>query len=159
LRQISQLPVCAQKAIAQPVKRAHPHAAHVHGQHGRQTREHFFGRLVGKRHRQNATRRHLPRLHKPRNARRQHPRLARARARQDEGMRLRQGHRRRLFVVEALEQGGCVGGRMHAGIVERLGMRNQGKRLKPSRVNSVLLRWQRFGALCQLFVFGIDSTL
>ena len=43
LRQAGELPVRAQKAIAQTVECANPHAAHGHRQHGGQAREHFFG--------------------------------------------------------------------------------------------------------------------
>jgi hypothetical protein len=50
LRQVGQLVVRAQEAVAQAVEGADPHAAHVDGQHRRQPRHHFLGGLVGEGH-------------------------------------------------------------------------------------------------------------
>ena len=53
-RQAGIFVVHAQKAVAKPVKRAEPHAAHVYRNHGREPRLHFFGGFIGKRYRHNA---------------------------------------------------------------------------------------------------------
>ena len=110
LGQVGQLPMGAQKSIAQAMEGANPHAPHIHRQHGRQTGQHLFGRLVGEGHRQHPGRCALPALQQPSNAGGQHPGFARARARQDERVLARQGHRSALLGVEALQQG-RVGGR------------------------------------------------
>ena len=70
--QIGQLVMRAQKAVAQAVKGANPHAAYIHRQHAGQTQQHFLGGLVGEGHRQNATGSHLAGLQQPGDARGQH---------------------------------------------------------------------------------------
>ena len=47
------LKVSAKHAIAQTVKRPHPHAARVHRNGGLNTGEHFLGGFIGKRDREN----------------------------------------------------------------------------------------------------------
>ena len=74
-----------QKAITQPVKRAHPHPAGVNRQLHADAREHFLSRFIGKRHRQQPAWAGLPRLNQPRNAGGQHTRFAATRARQHQG--------------------------------------------------------------------------
>ena len=76
-RQAGQLVVGPQKAVAQAVEGADPHAAYVDGQHGLQAHHHFLGGLVGESHRQNAAGRDLARLQQPGDAGRQHPGFAR----------------------------------------------------------------------------------
>ena len=51
--QIGQFVMRTQKAVAQAMKRANPHAAYIHRQHAGQAGQHLFGSLVGKRHCQN----------------------------------------------------------------------------------------------------------
>ncbi|MPM61990.1 hypothetical protein SDC9_108855 [bioreactor metagenome] len=115
LRQLRGLIVGAQQTVAQAVKRAYPHAAHVVGQHGRQAREHLLGGLVGEGHGHDGAGRGLPGLQQPGNARGQHARLARAGTRQNQRMARRQGHCGQLLIVEAGQQG-RVRGEVGAGI-------------------------------------------
>ena len=72
-----------QEAIAQAVKGTNPHTAHIDWQHRAQSREHFFGSFIGKRHRHHATGRDLPGLHEPGDSRGQHAGLTRASTRQN----------------------------------------------------------------------------
>ena len=81
----------AQHAVAQPVKRAHPHAAYIDSQHRRQTREHFLRRLIGKRHRQNAMRADRAGADQISDARGQHARLAATRSGENQRGLVRQG--------------------------------------------------------------------
>ena len=104
LRQARIAPMRAQKAIAQPVESADPHAAHIDRQHRRQARQHFLGGLVGEGHGQDAGRAHPPLLDQPGDACGQHPGLARARAGQDERRFVGQRDRGALFFVERIEQ-------------------------------------------------------
>ena len=104
LRQPRQFVMCAQKAIAQSVERTNPHAAHIHGQHRRETRNHFLGGLIGKGYRQNAARRGIAVLEQPRNARGEHAGLARSGTGKNQRMALRQRDGGKLLVVEALQQ-------------------------------------------------------
>ena len=99
----------SQHAVAQAMKRAHPHAARVDGQHGRQTGLHLLGGLVGEGHRHDAGRRDLARLQQPRDARGQHARLAGTRPGQNEQRPLRGRDSRQLLGVEPLEQAGGMG--------------------------------------------------
>ena len=105
LRQARSLVVRAQKAVAQPVEGANPHAAHVHRQHGGEARHHFLGGLVGEGDGQNAAGRSVAVLQQPRDAGGEHARLARARARQNQGVPVGQGDGGELFGVEASQQG------------------------------------------------------
>ncbi len=84
LRQAGVAVMCAQQPVAQAVKGADPHAAHVDRQHRRDARQHLLGGLVGERDRQNALRPDLAGLDQPRDARGQHTCLAGARAREDQ---------------------------------------------------------------------------
>ena len=81
----------------------HPHAAHIHWQHARQTRQHLFRRLVGEGDGQHTARRNLTGLQQPSDAGREHAGFARTSTRQDKRMVSRQSHCSRLFVVEALQ--------------------------------------------------------
>jgi hypothetical protein len=86
------------------MKCANPHPAHIHRQHARQTRKHFFGGLVGKRHSHHATGRDLPGLHEPRDARGEHASFTRACARQNQGVLVGQSNGSKLLGVEVVEQ-------------------------------------------------------
>ena len=103
-RQTRSAPVGAQKPVTQPVKGAHPKAAHINRHHSRQAREHLSRRFIGKGDRQNALRRHLPRLHQPSNARGQHPRFARTSPRQNQAMLGWQTHRLPLRLIQPRQQ-------------------------------------------------------
>ena len=103
-RQARQLVVGTQKAVAQAVKRADPHAAHVHRQHAGEPGHHLFGRLVGEGHRHHAARSYLPGLQQPGNAGGEHPRFARPGAGEDERVLGRQGDGGSLLGVQANEQ-------------------------------------------------------
>ena len=71
--------------------------------------QHFFGRFVGKGHRQDAARRHLPGLQQPGNAGGQHPGFSRARAGQNERVGGRQSDRSQLLWIKILQErrAGC----------------------------------------------------
>ena len=103
-RQIGQLVVRPQEAVAQAVKGANPHAAYIDRQHRRQAGQHFLGRFVGEGHRQNAAGRHLTGLQQPGDARGQHAGLARTGTRQDQGMRGRQRDGGELLWIEVVQQ-------------------------------------------------------
>ena len=118
LRQIGQLVMRAQKAVAQAVEGADPHAAHVDRQHAGQARHHLLGGLVGEGHGQHAGRRYLAGLQQPGDAGGQHPRLARAGAGQDQRVFGRQRDGGALLRVEVVQQfAGSVGIRNHDAIV------------------------------------------
>ena len=102
LRQVGQLVVRTQQAVAQAVEGADPHAAHIDGQHGRQPHEHLLGGLVGERDGEDATRGDLPGLQQPGDTRSEHPGLARARARQNQCVFPRQRDGGELLGVEVL---------------------------------------------------------
>ena len=102
LRQPGGFPVRAQQAVAQAVEGAHPHAAHVDGQHGLQARQHFLGGLVGEGDGHQPAGAHLAGLHEPGHARGQHPCFARTGPRQHQRMAVAQGDGFELFGVEAL---------------------------------------------------------
>ena len=104
LRQTGIAVMRAQKTVAQSVKGAHPHAARINRQHRTDAREHFLGSFVGKCHRQQPGRTHLPRLDKPRDARGQHARFAAARAGEDQCRLVRQRDRLVLPLIEAAEK-------------------------------------------------------
>ena len=91
LRQIGLAVMRAQHAVAQPVKRAHPHPTRIDGQHGRKARQHLLGRFVGKSHRQNALRTDHACADQISDARGQHTRLAAARSGQNQRGLVRQG--------------------------------------------------------------------
>ncbi len=99
LRQVGQLVVRAQKTVAQPMKGANPHTANIDRQHGRQPHQHLLGGLVRKSDRQNAAGRDLAGLQQPGDAGGEHPGLARASAGQNQRVRSRQRHRRKLLGV------------------------------------------------------------
>ena len=105
LRQIGGLEVRAQKAVAQAMKGANPHAPCVDGQHRGQADDHFFGRLVGKRNRQYAALRHIAVLQQPSDARGQHPCFARTGTGQYQRVLGRQGDGGALLGVERAEHG------------------------------------------------------
>ena len=84
LRQVRQLPVRPQETVAQAMKGADPHAAHVDRQHGGEPRHHLFRGLVGEGHRQNAAGGGLPGLQQPGDTGGEHAGLARARTRQNQ---------------------------------------------------------------------------
>ena len=109
LRQVGGFPVRPQQPVAQAVEGTHPHAAHVHRQHGLQAGQHFLGGLVGKGDGQQPARPHLAGLHQPGHARGQHPRLARPRPRQHQRMRAPQRDSSQLLGVQPLQQGGNGG--------------------------------------------------
>ena len=114
LRQVGQLEMCPQKAVAQAVKRANPHAMHVDGQHGREARHHLLGGLVGKGHGQHPGRRDLAGLQQPGNARGQHPGLARTGPGQNQRVLGWQRDGGALLGIERVQEGGfkaAVGGR------------------------------------------------
>ena len=102
LRQIGQLVVRPQKPVAQAVKGADPHAAHVDRQHGREPRHHLLGSFVGKGHSHHATGRNLATLQQPGNAGGEHPRLARASTRQNKRVLIGQRHGSGLLRVKCL---------------------------------------------------------
>ena len=102
LGQIGHFVMRPQKAVAQAMKGADPHAARVHRQHGREARHHLFGGLVGKSNRQHAAGRHRAVLQQPGDAGGQHPGFAGARARQDERVFIGQHHGRALLGVEVV---------------------------------------------------------
>ena len=108
LRQVGSLSVGAQKPIAQAVKGADPHAAHIERQHGRQPRHHLARRLVGEGHRQHAAGRDLAGLQQPGNTGGQHPGFARAGAGQNQRMLGRQRHSGALLGVEVGQQRGLA---------------------------------------------------
>ena len=121
LRQTRHHMVGAQKPVAQAVEGADPHAAHIHRQHGREPRHHFFRGLVGEGHSQDTCRPNLRGLQQPSDARGQDPGLARARASQDQRRLGRQGDGSGLFGIEALDQGRGGGGiKQHTPIVGSL---------------------------------------
>src|SRR3990167_6981167 len=105
LRQARRLVVRAQQTVAQAMKGADPHAAHVHRQHGGQPRHHLLGGLVGEGDGQDAAGRGLAGREQPGDARGEHARLARTGAGQDERMARRQGDGSELLGVERLEHG------------------------------------------------------
>ena len=90
----------AQNTVAQAMESADPHAAKVIRNHAFQTREHFFGGLVGKGHRQNLTRRRQIMLKQPGDARGQHSRLAGSRAGKNKDALFRCGHCPMLLGIE-----------------------------------------------------------
>ena len=102
--QTRQLVVGTQKAVAQTVKGADPHATHVHRQHAGEPGHHLLGRLVGESHCHHPAGPHLPGLQQPGDAGGEHPRLARTGARENERVLRRQGHSGTLLGVEAREQ-------------------------------------------------------
>ena len=104
--QIGQLVMRTQKAIAQAMESANPHAPHIDGQHGLQAHHHFLGGLVGERHRQNAARRYLPGLQQPSDARGQHAGFARTGPGQNQRVGGRQCHRCVLLGVKILQEWG-----------------------------------------------------
>jgi hypothetical protein len=106
-RQVGQLPVRAQQAVAQAVEGADPHAAHVDGQDGGQPRHHFLGGLVGEGHGEQAAGGDLAGLQQPCDARGEHAGLAGARAREDERVAFGQRDRGELLRVQVLEQRQC----------------------------------------------------
>ena len=121
LRQTRHHMVGAQKPVAQAVEGADPHAAHIHRQHGREPRHHFFRGLVGEGHSQDTCRPNLRGLQQPSDARGQDPGLARARTGQDQRRLSRQGDSGGLFGIEALDQGRGGGGiKQHTPIVGSL---------------------------------------
>jgi len=93
-----------QKTIAQAMKGANPHAAHIDRQHAGEARHHLLGGLVGESHGQHAAGCHLPGLQQPGNAGGQHPGLAGAGPGQNQGMLGRQRHSRTLLGVKVLQQ-------------------------------------------------------
>ena len=101
-RQAGQLVVRSQEAVAQAVKGANPHAAHIDREHGLQPHQHFLGGLVGEGDGQNTAGRHLAGLKQPGDAGRQHPGFARTRPGQDERVRRGQRDRRVLLGVKIL---------------------------------------------------------
>ena len=109
LRQIRVAVVRAQHPVAQAVKRADPHAAHVDGRHRRQAHEHLLRRLVRERDGENRQRRRLPGREQPREARGEHARLAAARAGQDQRRSMRQRDGGELLGIEVGEKGGGHG--------------------------------------------------
>ncbi len=108
LRQVGQFVMRAQKAVAQAMERANPHATHVQGQHAGQAGHHLLGGLVGERHGQNATGRHLSGLQQPGNARGQHPGFAGTGSGQDQRVLCGQHHGGELLGVEVVQQA-CIG--------------------------------------------------
>ena len=113
LRQIRHFVMRPQEAVAQAMKGANPHAAHVHRQHARQAREHLFGRLIGKSDGHYTAGRDLPGLHEPGDPRGEHARFARTRACEDERMFVGQSDGGELLGVEIAQQGhgGAFAGR------------------------------------------------
>ncbi|MDH6590726.1 hypothetical protein M2165_000615 [Variovorax sp. TBS-050B] len=103
-RQVRELPVRAQEAVAQAVEGADPHAAHVHGQHRREPGHHFLRGLVGEGHGEDAAGRDLAGLQQPSDAGGEHPGLARAGAREDECVARGQRDRSALLRVQVLQQ-------------------------------------------------------
>ncbi len=94
----------AQHPVAQAVKGADPHAAHVDRQHGGEPRQHFLRGLVGEGDRQHALRRDLSGLDQPRDAGRQHARLAAAGTGEDQGGLVGEGDRSELLLVQIGQQ-------------------------------------------------------
>ena len=95
-----------QKAVAQAVKRANPHAAHIDGQQRGQAREHFLGRLVGESDGQNAAGPDLTGLQQPGDAGGQHAGLAGTGPRENQGVSGGQRDSGQLLGVEVVQQGG-----------------------------------------------------
>ena len=104
LRQVGELVVRAKKAVAQAMKGADPHAAHVQRQHGGQPRHHLLCRLVGERDGQDAARRSLAGLQQPGDAGGQYAGLARTRAGQNQRRLGWQRDRAALLRVEVVQQ-------------------------------------------------------
>ena len=86
LRQGGGFEMRPQKAVAQAVERANPHATHRNRQHGRQAGDHLFGSFVGKSDRQNAAGVDMALLQEPGDTSRQHPGFSRTRPSQDQRM-------------------------------------------------------------------------
>jgi len=123
LRQPGLAPVRPQKAVAQTVKSADPHAPHWNGQLRRQPRHHFLRRLVGEGHGQNASGRDLPGGNQPGNARGEHPRFAASGSGEDQGIFSRQGDSGVLLGIELLDEGrhcGILGARQAPGVHEAM---------------------------------------
>ena len=100
LRQARLPEMRAQHAVAQPMKRADPHAARVDRQHGGNAREHLLGGLVGERHGHEPHRAQLPGVDQPRRPCRKHARLAAPGAGEHERRLARQRDRLELLFVE-----------------------------------------------------------
>jgi hypothetical protein len=96
--------VGAQHAVAETVESAHPHAARVDRQHRGNARQHFLGRLVRERDREEAVRAHLPGLYEPRDARGEDARLAAPGAREYERGLRGQRYGFELLLVETCEE-------------------------------------------------------
>jgi hypothetical protein len=94
----------AQHAVAQPVERAHPHAARIDRQHRGNAREHFLRRLVRESDREEPVRAHLPSLYEPRDARGEHSCFAAAGPREDQRRLARQRYGFELRLVETCEK-------------------------------------------------------
>ncbi len=103
LRQARVAMMRAQQPVAEPVERAHPHAARVDRQHRRKPRQHLARRLVGEGDREDSRRAHLAALDQVRDARGEDARLAAARAGEDERGFARQGDGLVLLGIEVRE--------------------------------------------------------
>ena len=79
-----------QHAVAQPVKRAYPHAARIDRQHRREARDHLFRSLIGEGNSKNAMRTHRTRADQISDARGQYARLAAARTGKNQRRLVRQ---------------------------------------------------------------------
>ena len=96
----------AQKAVAQTVKGADPHAAQIDRQHRPEARRHLLGRLVGESHGENIGRAGLSGLDQPGDARGEHAGFAGARAGQDQGRLVGKGDSGKLFLIQVREEFG-----------------------------------------------------
>jgi hypothetical protein len=106
LRQVRFAVMGSQQAVAQPVERPDPRAAHVDGQHRRDARQHLPGGLVGERHCEQPAGACVAGLDQPGDPGGENSRLARPGARQDEGVLVGQGDGGELFGIEMLEKRG-----------------------------------------------------
>ncbi len=111
-------PVRLEQAVRKTVKRADPHAASIYASWGMDTEQvvdtlaHFARGLVGKRHRENAVRRHTLGLHEPGDTMHEHARLTRARTCEHEHIARLRSDGLALRIVEIVENMGDVHARI-----------------------------------------------
>ena len=94
----------AQQTVTETVEGAYPHATGIYRQHGRQPRQHFFGGLVGKGHREYTGWRYLPRLNQPRDASSEYAGLAGSCAREDQRGLWGKRDSSELFRIEVVQE-------------------------------------------------------
>ena len=108
LRQACLLPVHAQQAVGNAVKRADPHGPDGNVEQRLDALAHLSGRLVGESDRQHAMGRNPFRIDQPSDAVHEHPCLAATRSGKDQGVTDRCGHRLALRFVQTFENVGDV---------------------------------------------------